>query len=216
MDGEMEVQPPEPPTNRAQHGLLPTPVTADADGRPTAWCRCGDERKADKLGDAHGAVLHHAAEKNRTSASGEVARPFTVATDRVPAVHTRIRLTEHGEVVGEIEVMHQAAGSHLVIGEQVWHKPVWLPVGTTSQRHFAAVSERLVEEAIALADRLGASLSTMTPGSVLPAERLQARGFHRAGDMWFRERPGSVVVGTVEASPAFGRHGQRWRSDVDS
>lgn len=44
----------------AGHGLLRTPTTHADGGSPTAWCLCGREFRAARLGDAHTAVLSHA------------------------------------------------------------------------------------------------------------------------------------------------------------
>lgn len=130
-----------------------------------------------------------------------LSRSFTAAARDVPATHTVIELTERGQVVGSIEVMHQRNGQHLVIGEQEWHQPFGMFATGTSTRHFAAVVDRLMAEAVALADRVGAGLSTAIPGSLAPAERLRAHGFHQVGDKWYRDRPGSVVAGSYSSSP---------------
>lgn len=143
-----------------------------------------------------GAVLRRPIESppSASTSLSPLSASFTAAAEQVPAVATRIRVYDRGEMVGQIEVMHQRGGRHLVVGEQEWQQPEFLAM-SAQKVHFTAVADRLLAEAVALADRLGASLSTMLPGSLSPAERLAEHGFHRAGDMWFRERPGSVIVG---------------------
>lgn len=44
---------------RARHGLVPTPVSAGGDGLSVAWCFCGEQFRAARLGDAHDLVRGH-------------------------------------------------------------------------------------------------------------------------------------------------------------
>ncbi len=121
-------------------------------------------------------------------------RSFTAVAEDVPTTHTRIRLTDpHGTAVGSIEVISQLGGTHLVAGQENW----WRPDGLTAEEvpaHFAAVAARLMDEVVAMADRLGVSLSSAPPPGLLNAEeRLAERGFRRAGDLWFRQAPSRVA-----------------------
>jgi hypothetical protein len=161
----VEVVPAEPPGG-GRHELLPTPVAA-----------ANRERRA-----------------SAAAGLSSLAESFTVRAVDVPATHTVIQLTDgRGEVVGSIELMRQRNGVRLVVGEQEWEQPGGVFGAPDPKLHFGAVVDRLMAEAIALADRLGASVTTTLPGSLAPAERLRAYGFHQAGDMWVRDRAGSVV-----------------------
>ena len=134
-------------------------------------------------------------------AGGELellSRSFTAAAEDVPATVTRIRVSSRGDVVGTIELLTVGQGGerHLVVGGQEWFKPDFMGEAD-SRAHFAAVADRLMDEAVALAERLGLSLSTVTPGSLTTADRLAARGFRQAGDLWYREKPGWQAFGDV-------------------
>lgn len=138
------------------------------------------------------------------SPGGEVellSRSFAVAAEDVPATRTVVRLTDRGQLVGTVELLTvgQGDGGHLVVGGQEWFKPDYLFSDESYRAHFAAVAERLLDEAVAVAEGRGLSLSSVTPGSLSSADRLAARGFRQAGDLWYRERPapGGVVDGGV-------------------
>lgn len=138
-------------------------------------------------------ILPPAAQQGQ-GGGGELERlsaSFTAAAEDVPATHTKVRLSARGEVVGTIELfmVGQGAERHLVVGGQEWLKPEFM-LDVDSRAHFAAVCDRLLDEAVALAERLGVSLSTVTPGSLATADRLAVRGFRQAGDLWYRGRPG--------------------------
>ena len=47
-----------------QHGFVHASNWRAGDGTAVAWCRCGAEFRAPKLGDAHRLVLDHVAEKS--------------------------------------------------------------------------------------------------------------------------------------------------------
>ena len=126
-------------------------------------------------------------------AGGEVERlsaTFAASAEQVPATNHRIELRGHGRVVGTVELftVGQGGDAHLVVGGQEWFRPEHLGEAD-SRAHFAAVADRLMDEAVALAERLGLSLSTVTPGSLATADRLAARGFRQSGDLWYRGRP---------------------------
>lgn len=133
----------------------------------------------------------------------QLSRTFTATAEDVPTTYTKIRLTAHGRLVGTVEVLTVGQGCtrHLAVGVQEWFRPEHLG-DADSRAHFAAVSDRLMDEVVALADRLGLSLSTVESGSLMKADRLAARGFRQAGDLWYREKPGWQAFGDVRFSGA--------------
>jgi hypothetical protein len=114
-----------------------------------------------------------------------LAGSFAASSVDVPAVHRRIRLHAGGELVGEVELLAQSDGKHLVVGEMEWQQPDGrFGLSPTSAEHYAAVVDRLLIEAVAEANRIGATLTVMTPGTLATAEMLRERGFRLSGDRW--------------------------------
>ncbi len=109
--------------------------------------------------------------------------PTLVATTSTVAVEgTRIAVHAASVTkVGELELIGR--GDNLMVGHLSWREPVDWP------EQVQAVIDRLLTEAVQLADARGAALSIVAPpGS---EATLRAHGFDVAGEWWLREPVGS-------------------------
>lgn len=175
------------PARGRPHFLLPLPPH-DPNGKPVA------PTPTECMFDKAAAVIREAARPaagervpNGVLAPSEserragVADPFSVAICRVPAQHLQIRLLDGDFLAGSLELAVLENGLLMLCAE--WRRPEKL--GDDTPWDPEAVRERLIVEAIRLADERGASLGMGLPGFLLD-RRLKAHGFVPAGDLWYR------------------------------